>query len=260
MLLRAFIPHAWWLPERRAWMRQAMQALHPLRPIVVPDNDRQGLWPTVQRAWRLGVMSGATHVLVMQDDVAVQPGCLANLRGILAARPDACISLFSPRATVRKAVLSGVAWLETADGCWGQALILPRAWVSEWLAWCQCTIRLDYPHDDARLAMWLMTTGRSCFITCPSLVEHAGADASTVGHGGSAAWPTRAASLLQPDVAVDWSNLRALRSTSAATQRYFTQHWAADIALDQTQLAPWLAGRRNQHMSAGRRFRPAGIE
>lgn len=145
-----------------------------------------GLWPNHYRSWASGMLSGeATHHLVMEDDLAL---CKDFLEGVIEAiswAPHGPISLYINRKVVDDCREAGSSWARVEDGMWGQALILPSEQVVEFIRWDRENLRPEAFAYDSRLAMWSLATGKPVWCTVPSLVEHAGAGASTIGYSNS---------------------------------------------------------------------------
>jgi hypothetical protein len=151
------------------------------RPQVVTDVTSAGPWPTAKRAWR-AVRAGATHHLVLQDDVLLCRDFAEAASRALAVKPDVPVCFYANRAAVDQARNAGGSWAMIADGCWGQAICLPVPLVDSFLAWEARRVRPEFPHDDSRVSMWCVETGRPVWVTVPSLVEHDGHSDSLIGN------------------------------------------------------------------------------
>lgn len=196
------IVHAPWDARRRAWVAGIRREMPGA--VVVPDNDRRGLWHTCKRGWMAAALArGATHALPLADDMLPVRGCMASLRNAVAVQPEAILVLHTARPTVVAAALeSGTRWATGQNAVWGGAMLMPAPWVFDFLKWEAANIKPDYPHDDTRLKLWAMTHDRPVYVLVPSLVEHVGWDASIVGHG----LLNRRTILLADDAAaIDWS-------------------------------------------------------
>jgi len=180
---------------RRSWVMDIRREFPEAR--VVSDYAHHGCWPTCRRAWK---MAGGTHHLALADDMVPPKGARDVLLSALTARPDACICLFTMRRCTVDALAVSKHWAVTPDGVWGGAVVLPTPWVSEWLTWDAGHVRPDYPHDDVRMALWLVKCGREVWHTAPSLFEHVGASYGL--HPNS---KRVASALLQPGEVIDWS-------------------------------------------------------
>jgi len=137
--------------------------------------------------------------MVMADDMLPVPSCRRLLLGALEAKPDVCLSPFCMKRCTLEAVAAGKHWATSPDAVYGGATVLPTAWVAEWLSWDRAHLKPDYPHDDVRLAIWLVQTGRCVWYTAPSLFEHAGA---AVGLHPNR---NRVATILADGAPIDWA-------------------------------------------------------
>ena len=63
----------------------------------------------------------------------------------------------------------------------------------------------QYPHDDGRLAMWAIINQIKVWVTVPSLLEHAGAARSVMGHSGGITRNRVAAWYDERPGSIDWS-------------------------------------------------------
>lgn len=156
------------------------------RPVIVIDGDGLGLWPAVRRAWQTLMISSGTHALVMAEDMLPCRRFYDLATAALEARSDSLVNFFTPRleTLVAPARERGVHWGLGADATWGGSVAMPREWIGEFLRWEAEMISPDYPHDDGRLALWAIETGREVWVTVPSLLQHVGASRSVTGHGG----------------------------------------------------------------------------
>lgn len=192
-----------------AMQRIALPALE-----VFDDSARRGLWATARDAF-LTLASRSEpgdHVVVLADDMQPCEGFAELLDAAVTCRPRAAICMFSMRQCVTTATAAGIPWVETADGCWGGATLLPVGWVQPFIEWADATIAADYKHDDRRLAYWLHRVRRvPVWVTAPSLLQHVGAGESLLGNSNrrriSENWTDRPA--------VDFADPRYLSARTA---------------------------------------------
>lgn len=179
--------------DRRRWAREMIAQLRReaprLRVTLVSDETLEGCWPTYRRA--LEAAGGkASHHVVLQDDLALCMDFVGSVRAVVRARPDSVVALYTNAHSVWRARERGESWVEKA-GASGPALVWPRELIGEFLRWQEAHVRQDFPWDTVRVSMWLIKTGRKAFATVPSLVQHLGCGASTLGLNGRskvAAW------------------------------------------------------------------------
>lgn len=168
-MLSVAIMHTPSCPARAANVR-ALTAQLP-EAAVIEDAGR-GVWDTARRAWlRRGTrrngwpLDHTTHHLVLQDDVTLCDGFLDRALDVIAQRPFVPLSLFT----------------SNCRGLTAQALVLPVAMISSWLAWCEENDARLPAHDDVRLRAWMKSQGLAMSFARPSLVQH-GAFESLLGH------------------------------------------------------------------------------
>lgn len=192
---------------------------------VVKDVAREGLWPTARRAWRRAGARGATHHLVLQDDVTLCRDFVPGVLDALAVKPDVPVSPYCPRKVVLEARAAGSSWAWAPDGVWGQALVMPLALLDDFWAWDAKNVKPEAPTDDGRFTCWARTTGIGAYIMVPSLLEHELPHASTIG---IALADRRAAWFLGENVSargVDWTAGAA--SPVKGTANRSVADWAA---------------------------------
>lgn len=176
-------------PRRAGAARRLADTLPELSPAVVVDPAPGGSPSTLRTslaAWS-AVPDWATHHLVLQDDAEPRPGMVEALTALVAARPEAPLSLFcewgSATATMaRWAALGGYGLADCVDQYVATVgFLLPAEVARELVSTVTHEGQEDEPDDEA-LARFLERTGRSALVTVPNLVEHDG-DLSLVGNG-----------------------------------------------------------------------------
>jgi len=194
---------------------------------VVEDWERRGPWWTARRAWMAGLRGGATHHLVLQDDVIPCRDFLEGAKAALAAVPDQPVSFYANREVVtRIRARNDSAWAVIPDACWGQGLCLPVDQIGHFLRWSDEHIEPDYPHDDDRFVLYFLSLGRFVWYTMPSLLDHAGAGRSLMGHAGRV--PQRARWFLGEEesaLSIDWSRCVVATPDPRAAFRAYLRRW-----------------------------------
>jgi hypothetical protein len=153
---------------------------HPeLELRLVVDPDPTGI-PSALRTARVAwsaVAEGATHHLVMQDDVVLLPGMAAQLRAAIEARPREAISLFAEHglltaAVCRIAALLGSPWAEVSDSYVPtQGLVLEADVARGFQPWSTRLPEGDVS-EDSPLLWYLRELGVARWVTVPNLLEH----------------------------------------------------------------------------------------
>ena len=180
--LAVAIMHAPWKHERRAWVADTQRRLQPHPVHVVADTRHEGCWPTARNAWLYLATTGATHALLLQDDVRPVDDFFVRVAPALEAVPNRALSIFTDNKFAPEAVAQGSAWYAAQAGVTAQALILPRAWITPWLRWCADAIRPEYPHDDGRLRLFIAAHHGHIWVCSRGLASHAGAHGSLLNH------------------------------------------------------------------------------
>ncbi|MFF8608910.1 NAD(P)-dependent oxidoreductase [Streptomyces sp. NPDC015346] len=191
---------------RRRREAEAIAALAPggfLRVVLDPDPTGP---PTAVRtaalAWS-AVAPGATHHLVLEDDVRLDPGFFAHVRRAARAFPDAAVAFYTNwnsrnGAAVRMAALAGADWAEGLDEytpC--LALMLPAPVARGYRAYADTT-GAGWPYD-VLMHRYLASAGVPLYLSVPNPVEHS--DIPSVA-GNAAHGPRRSACFAAPAATV----------------------------------------------------------
>ncbi|WFE60200.1 hypothetical protein [Micromonospora sp. WMMD712] len=169
-------------PRRSDRIPALLAACQPLSVRVVVDPDPSGPpspLRTAKRAWA-AIAPGATHHLVLQDDILPIPGLAEHLHRALAARPTDGVTLSvqqtSPRNSyaVRRAALAARPFAEMSAVEWTPtlALALPVGH-AEQLARFLAEHPDEQVDDDHLVTRFCADRGIRVFATVPNLVEHA---------------------------------------------------------------------------------------
>ncbi|MER7129011.1 hypothetical protein [Streptosporangium saharense] len=165
-------------PRRR---RQA-EALSRRLPVefqnVVTDPDPSGPpggYRTSRLAWSL-VPAGATHHLLLHDDMEISKTLLERAERAVSALPHAALGLFafwSSRngAAVRQGALAGARWVSAVNE-WSptNAIILPREAALGYVDYLEGR-DLSWP-DDVLMHHYLRLVGVPTYLAVPALAEH----------------------------------------------------------------------------------------
>ncbi|MYU21069.1 hypothetical protein [Streptomyces sp. SID8352] len=179
-------------PARREGVAELAAALRPLRPRLVWDPDPDaGPSPlrTAKLAWS-AVAPGATHHLVLQDDVMPAPDFADRLAALVSLRDKDAIALYvngnSPHNSyhVRRAAVAGSAWAPLAPAEWVPTLglVLP-AGAARGLGAHLRGYPDDFRDDDELVAEYCRAEGISVVAVVPHLLEH-GTGPSIAGNDG----------------------------------------------------------------------------
>jgi hypothetical protein len=164
---------------RRMAAAQALRRRHPeldLGIIVDPDPDGP---PDPLRTARLAwgsVRPGATHHLVVQDDMLLVDGIAKHLHSAIEAMPDGLLCLFSEWGSrtshaVRLAAMAGAGWVPVLDPYVPTASHVLPATLARSLA--------EYPGqgpDDVMLWRFVREHGLTPLVCAPNLAQHEAVD------------------------------------------------------------------------------------
>jgi hypothetical protein len=173
-------------PSRRA-AAEALSAVLRGTPVVYdPRPGGSNSLVTALAAWA-SHPPGATHHLVVQDDVLATPALLDELAHAAGLFPDAALAAYANwdsfnGAVARLAVAAGAGWVEAVR--WEHfptlAAVLPAARLGAFLEFATDAANVHF-EDDEVLFDFLRMTGTPAYVSAPALVEH-GALASVAGN------------------------------------------------------------------------------
>lgn len=174
---------------RRLELARRLCERHPeldLQIAVDPEPDGvPSAWRTAREAWR-AVAPGATHHLVLQDDLTTAEDFPARVLAAVAARPQDALSLFvewgsRTASAVRVAAALGKSWAPVVDDyipC--AALVLPAAAAAGFDDFAAANSSVTDP-DDVVLLEYLHALGLSAVALVDGPVQHDDCD-SLVGN------------------------------------------------------------------------------
>ncbi|QNP74828.1 NAD(P)-dependent oxidoreductase [Streptomyces roseirectus] len=196
---------------------------------VVMDPDPTGT-PSVLRtalaAWS-AVEDGATHQLVIQDDMVLSESFYERVRSAIEARPDAALALFAlwdsrNGAAVRMGALAGARWAGAVNEYFPcVAIVLPRAHAEGFAAYGRT--RLGGWPDDILMHRYLRDHGVPRYVAIPNLTEHE--DRGSIS-GNAFRGPRRSVCFLPDDLPGDEA-----RTLTGLTVLPFFKHGVAQCAV-----------------------------
>ncbi|MGV4927164.1 hypothetical protein K2224_31175 (plasmid) [Streptomyces sp. BHT-5-2] len=165
-------------PKRRAAAERLARSAPPGALHVVMDPDPAGK-PSVLRtalcAWE-SIEDGATHQLVVQDDMILSDTFFERARAAIAEMPDAALALFAlwdsrNGAAVRFGAMTGARWVGAVNEYFPcVAIILPREVAAGFADFGRR--HLDSWPDDILMNHYLRAHGIPAYVSVPSLAEH----------------------------------------------------------------------------------------
>ncbi|MFD5417263.1 hypothetical protein ACFWJT_04365 [Streptomyces sp. NPDC127069] len=176
-------------PRRLDEAGRLADTLRPWRARIAVDPDPHGpptTLRTARAAWSL-IGAGATHHLVLQDDVEPCRDFVRRVEAAALEHPDTPLAFYANwnswnGAATRAAALQGASWVPAVPGEWVPtlALLLPRHDVEALLSAVSGEDAAPEP-DDVVVARELAARRRGVLISVPHLVEHVGS-ASIIGN------------------------------------------------------------------------------
>lgn len=169
-------------PRRLDEARRLADTLRPWQAAIAVDPAPHGpptTLRTARAAWsRIG--AGASHHLVLQDDVELCRDFVRRVEAAVEEHPDTPLAFYANwnswnGAATRAAALQGASWVPAVPGEWVPtlALLLPRHDVAALLSAVPAADAPPEP-DDVVVARELAARHRRVLISVPHLVEHVG--------------------------------------------------------------------------------------
>ncbi|WP_436735846.1 hypothetical protein [Streptomyces sp. BBFR102] len=165
-------------PRRRAAAEKLVLSAPPGLLRVVMDPDPTGT-PSVLRtalaAWS-AIEDGATHQLVVQDDMTLSEFFFDRVRSAIEEQPDAALALFAlwdsrNGAAVRWGAMAGARWVGAVNEYFPcVAIVLPRTVAEGFVAYGRP--RLGGWPDDILMYRYLHAAGVPRYVAVPNLAEH----------------------------------------------------------------------------------------
>lgn len=165
--------------ERADNVERTLKSLGMSVPVYY-DDDRAGPWANALKAWTRP-KSGATHQLVLQDDIVICRNFVKTVERLCELRPNHPLSLFTMRKGSADAIERGTQWVQVEYGVWGQATVLPTSLIPKMLRWNRENVHEDYRMDDSRISLWMEANRIPAFAPAPNIVDHLDGH-SVVGH------------------------------------------------------------------------------
>lgn len=158
---------------------EQLRRRHPELDIEIVLDPEPGGRPATLRTARLAwskVRDGATHQLVLQEDVQLCRGFGDAMNQALRVAPEGAIAFFSDwvmatSQAVRLTAFTGGSWTPVLD-FWlpTQALVVPAPLAQQFAAFAE-RYSADKP-DNVAMADFLAEHGLTTYVSVPNLVEH----------------------------------------------------------------------------------------
>lgn len=199
------IPHTPWRPERVESLRRLKdelgipfdlvegnydittlrKAIGGIRYREFRDRAPNRVWSEELWTW-LAECEGASHCLVLQDDVEVVPGMFwKTLERMLRALPDQVIGLAAVLPTFEAFAQEGHHWVSTSEHVIGWAYVVPQRVLRHFLTWRRTALQsgaLDAITEDTLFGAFCLDIGCRVYHPLPTIVQHDTSLASEYGN------------------------------------------------------------------------------
>jgi hypothetical protein len=168
-------------PKRMRWVPGLLNLLrqHVADPelLSVTMDQRNDRWETASRAMRWGAQTGASHLLMVQDDATITPSLVPGCAPIIEVADNLPTCLYVGKVRPRMGLVTRA--VEAAEDFtllhgpgpwWAQALLLPTDRLEHVVKFG--SNYLQSGNIDHRIEHGFRRIGRECLYTVPSLVDH----------------------------------------------------------------------------------------
>lgn len=161
-------------PSRSGYIPYLLERLGHSTPVIY--DQKQNIWDTCRRAWLAGLEaareSGATHVVVIQDDALVCKNFRERAEGFIAAHPGAHIYSFYAgkmlATRIREAVRKQRDYVESSFIFNEVALALSVDQIERMIAFCD----EREAQTDQYITKWAKIARFSILYSVPSFIDH----------------------------------------------------------------------------------------
>ena len=179
-------------PKRAKEAQALARRLDGARVITDPHPDvNPSALKTAIHAWG-AVAPGATHHLVVQDDVELSDEFIDRVHSGIRLFPDAVLAFYSNwssqnAAAIRLSAAAGATWVrETGVEYFPTlALVLPSGYIGEYLDLARFYSTSFWHEDDDLMRQFILDRGIDAYLSVPCLVEHGNLEsiAGNMWHG-----------------------------------------------------------------------------
>lgn len=154
-------------------------------PEIVTYDDRPNggdAMYTARMAWLRPFPSGATHRIVLQDDVEVCDGFRDISSNMIKQFPNVVWSLYNPRIRFEHKKQESPYVRISGGLCHGAAVMMPVDVIIQLFMWIDATLGRHYKYDDCAIGEYAYLQNIPVMTTIPSIVQHLGATSSLLGY------------------------------------------------------------------------------
>lgn len=128
---------------------------------------------TARKTWLHPMPEGATHRLVLQDDVIPCDGLLDICEAMIQTYPRVVFALTTFCYSIYAQMDPETPYFPVTTPFPACAILFPKEYIEPWLAWCEEGHYPDFRlHDSHMIRLWCMDTGIPVLSTVPQLVDH----------------------------------------------------------------------------------------
>lgn len=198
-ILSVSVMHAPWDSKRVEWLKTIAERVNTPTLNVVSDDNKEGVWATAKKAWKLSgtriikdkntqqdVTFQSTHHIVFQDDMIPEIGWEDKLLTVIEKHPDAVISAFQPAnyTLAQRYHLNKAPLYDYKGALWGGSFAMPMQHALAVGDWCDINAKnIDDSVDDLKITLYCKAHNTKILHMYPSLFEHVGYDSSLINHG-----------------------------------------------------------------------------
>lgn len=199
------------------------------------DEAAEGPWNEWQHklhdlVWRWHLGTGATHHVLLTDDLWIAPRFWWALLAMVSVKPEAIIGLLSNHPAAVPLAERGAHWYRTNSWLVGPAIIIPQVHLANFVEWHPTWLASVNPKDfgdDSAMNVWvtLKGPGQVCH-PLPTLIEHRGDIESTWCPGDCysrerVSWRHRRSCPLGPEYRGLWTSVEVKPDIEALCTREF---------------------------------------
>jgi hypothetical protein len=140
---------------------------------------------TWEKALELAEGTASTHIVFLQEDIALAQDFWTELPNMICARPDDILALHTPHWKFEQLWMNGADWAITWDGLIGNAYVLPVQTVRDLLRFMDEDVKPAanaYHSEDGMIATFAMANRRPILHPMPSPIDHLHVGKSLYAH------------------------------------------------------------------------------
>jgi len=179
-----YAPWVGWRAENASEIASQLRASSYIDSVNLHEAaNTDDIWSDARECWLDGDNVDSTHHIVVQGDAELCDGFGEAVYNAIRAVPNRVLGLYGNHQSMEPAVRDGKRWVRMNGGVWALCVCIPSTDVREMVEWCDYYFEDDYIHDDTMIGAWSqLEYPGDVWQAVPQLVEHRGADDSSIGH------------------------------------------------------------------------------